>query len=261
MMIGLGLSLAQNQVSIPAFNPLSLFASSEQGAIYDLTNSATVFQEQTGASATTPSGADGPIGTLKDLSPNNNYAMAPDDAGRPTWRSAGYADPDGTTDYLTCDTVSFSGANVYIIAAMRSPASAKDSERLVSLGTTAGAADSNSATRAAGLARFGTSAAWGGYRTGWRSTTALANATTGVFESFFQATSHTTALNGGADTVSSHASLGNFTVTRMRLFDHAVAAPGGTERTPTRLYRMVIINRIPTSGERASLQAWCAAAL
>lgn len=78
----------------------AMFGGGEQGVIYDLKNAATVFQERTGALATTPSGADGPIGTLKDLSPNNNYCIAPSAAGSPAWRAAGYAETDGINDYL-----------------------------------------------------------------------------------------------------------------------------------------------------------------
>lgn len=88
-----------------AFNPTSLFGGGEQGVIYDFTNTSTMFQERTGASATTPSGVDGPIGTLKDLSPNNNYAIASTDAARPLSRQGVgapnvYGDFDGVNDFL-----------------------------------------------------------------------------------------------------------------------------------------------------------------
>src|SRR5262245_42274278 len=86
--------------SVANFNPASLFGAGEQGVVYDLTDSTTVFQERTGAAATTPSGANGPIGTVKDLSPNNNYCIAPSDPARSTWRSAGYAQADGTDDTM-----------------------------------------------------------------------------------------------------------------------------------------------------------------
>lgn len=88
------------------FDPLSLFTGGVQGVIYDLTNAATVFQERTGAAATTPSGANGAIGTLKDLSPNNNYCVAPSAAGSAVWRAAGYAESDGVDDALSVNFAS-----------------------------------------------------------------------------------------------------------------------------------------------------------
>lgn len=85
------------------FDPALLFGSGEQGVIYDPANGVTVFQERTGASATTPSAADAVIGSLKDLSPNNNYAVAPADAARPLRKTADgiwWIETDGTDDVL-----------------------------------------------------------------------------------------------------------------------------------------------------------------
>lgn len=107
-MIGCGIGIwpASLGGGASAFNPISLFGGGEQGVVYDLTNTATMFQERTGAAATTPSGANGPIGTLKDLSPNNNYCIAPSDAARPLSRQGVgapnvYGEWDGVDDALS----------------------------------------------------------------------------------------------------------------------------------------------------------------
>lgn len=88
------------------------------GALYNPSNSATVFQERTGASATTPAEADDPVGTILDLSGNDNHAVTPSDAARPVLRlnSGVYSlDYDGTDDYLSAtmtlvDGMEFFGA-------------------------------------------------------------------------------------------------------------------------------------------------------
>lgn len=83
----------------------AMFGGGEQGVIYDVTDPLSLFQERTGASATTPSGSNGPIGTLKDLSPNNNWSVAPSDAARCLSRQGVgapnvYGEFDGVDDSL-----------------------------------------------------------------------------------------------------------------------------------------------------------------
>lgn len=121
--IGLGQGFGGGgSASAPAFNPISLFGGGEQGVIYDLIDPTTVFQERTGASATTPSGNNGPVGTLKDNSPNNNYAIAPSDGVRPVYKFTTipniYMLPDAVDDGLTIGPIS---GIVYIAAAVTVP--------------------------------------------------------------------------------------------------------------------------------------------
>lgn len=106
-MIGPGLGLWQVALGggggESSFDPGSLFSGGEQGVIYDPSNTATMFQERTGAGATTPSGVNGPIGTAKDLSINNNYATTTLDASRPILRNSGdlwWMEFDGSGDFL-----------------------------------------------------------------------------------------------------------------------------------------------------------------
>lgn len=110
MRCGLGLGLARGRSRGGGGDPLlaaiqAMFGSGEQGVIQDLTDPTSMFQERTGALATTPSGNNGPIGSLKDLSPNNNWAVAPSDAGRALSRQGvaapnSYGEWDGVDDSL-----------------------------------------------------------------------------------------------------------------------------------------------------------------
>lgn len=86
-----------------------------------------LFQERTGAAATTPSVADGPVGTWQDLRGTAIYGTATSDAARPTFRVAGFNSRksvqfDGTDDFLdftTALTAQFKNANyIYVLVAM-----------------------------------------------------------------------------------------------------------------------------------------------
>lgn len=86
-----------------AFDPASLFAGGEAGAVYDFSNLSTLYQE-IAAGGTTPSSVNGVIGTARDLSGLGNHWVAPIDAARPMLRlSSGiyYADTDGVDDRMT----------------------------------------------------------------------------------------------------------------------------------------------------------------
>lgn len=69
-------------------------------AMYDATRSDSCYVERTGASATTPSVQNGPVGTLKDLSGNARHLIAPSDAGRPQRNTTGWIETDARDDYL-----------------------------------------------------------------------------------------------------------------------------------------------------------------
>lgn len=78
------------------------FTGAEEGLWVDSTDAATLFQERTGGSATTPSAVDDPVGTRLDKSGNNNHQTAPSDAARPLRRDTPVAhiEYDETDDYL-----------------------------------------------------------------------------------------------------------------------------------------------------------------
>jgi hypothetical protein len=88
----------------PAFNPASLFAAGQVGAaVLPGTAYGSVYQETTGASATTPSAVDDPVGTYRDLI-NSRNLVAGADAARPLFKqdAAGkyYLLGDGVDDIL-----------------------------------------------------------------------------------------------------------------------------------------------------------------
>jgi len=82
-MIGLGIGLWNaSMTSAPWWTPAAISGAS----YYDVSNASSVLVERTGASATTQSSTDGPVGTLLDLSGNGRHLIAPSDAARPVLR-------------------------------------------------------------------------------------------------------------------------------------------------------------------------------
>lgn len=71
------------------WSPLALFASGEEGAIWDFLDPSIFFQERTGASATTTAGVGDPVGTVLDSSGNGFHLIAPSDSARPILRLTG----------------------------------------------------------------------------------------------------------------------------------------------------------------------------
>jgi len=89
-------------------------------AWYDPSDSNTVFQERTGASATTPSGDGDLAGTILDKSGNGYHLTAPTDDRRPVRRSSGdlwYLDFDGVDDGLLRSISDKSSGSITIIDA------------------------------------------------------------------------------------------------------------------------------------------------
>lgn len=89
---GGGVSLYQQ---VLALAPAVLLDPSQMG---------TLFQERTGASATTPAVVNGPVGTMRNLGAQGGYFVAPSDAGRPTLRNSGalyWLEFDGVNDRLS----------------------------------------------------------------------------------------------------------------------------------------------------------------
>ena len=83
------------------FNPLTLFAQGQQGAWYDPSDLATLFQD---AAGTIPVTADGdPVGLMLDKSGNDNHAVQSTTAAKPVYRTDGtlhWLEFDGTDDEL-----------------------------------------------------------------------------------------------------------------------------------------------------------------
>lgn len=110
-MYGLGVNkLGVTNVS-GGFNPLSLFANSEQGAWYDPSDLSTMFQNSNG---TTTVAVGDPVGYIADKSGNSNHAIQATSAKRPTLRQAGslyYLEFNGAQGLTTPSNVDFTGTD------------------------------------------------------------------------------------------------------------------------------------------------------
>jgi hypothetical protein len=99
--IGLGITrLSGVLAAAPAFSPLDLFGSGEEGAWYDPSDLSTVWQDSAG---TIPATAGDPVGRIDDKSGNNNHATQSTPTARPTLQVSGglyYLDFDGVDDFI-----------------------------------------------------------------------------------------------------------------------------------------------------------------
>jgi hypothetical protein len=99
--IGLGITrLSGVLAAAPAFSPLDLFGSGEEGAWYDPSDLSTVWQD---AAGTTPATAGDPVGRIDDKSGNGNHATQSTSTARPTLQTSGglyYLDFDGVDDFM-----------------------------------------------------------------------------------------------------------------------------------------------------------------
>lgn len=91
------------------FSPASLFSGGVQGFVWDASAAGALFQERTGASATTAASATtDPVGSVKDFSGNGNWFTVPtSDTKRPLLNITGglYSLTfDGTDDEANCAT-------------------------------------------------------------------------------------------------------------------------------------------------------------
>ncbi|MEM9635152.1 MAG: hypothetical protein AAGA50_27760 [Pseudomonadota bacterium] len=87
----------------------------------DPSDLSTMWQETTGASATTSAEVDGVVGTILDKGPNGHYLVAPSDAARPILRKVGelyYLEFDGVDDRLkVISTTIYNQPNVAALGA------------------------------------------------------------------------------------------------------------------------------------------------
>jgi hypothetical protein len=111
----LGLGLPPSAGGGEGFDPLSL----SPHLWLDPSDLTTLFQERTGASATTPSVIDGVVGTMLDKSGNGLHVVAPTDAARPILRSAGglyWLEFDGVDDVLSVASINLSTITIFLAA-------------------------------------------------------------------------------------------------------------------------------------------------
>ena len=97
----------------PAFSPIDLFQSSEQGVWYDPSDFSTMFQDSAGTTPVTATGQ--PIGKILDKSGNGNHASQATSASRPLLKQDGngkyYAEFDGVDDGWTVPTLNLTSTN------------------------------------------------------------------------------------------------------------------------------------------------------
>jgi hypothetical protein len=227
------------QVVDAAFDPASLF-DSDTGFVFDLSDADTVFQEVAGT--TTPSTNGDPIGTLLDLSGNDNHVDAIDTSLRPNYvfdGSVGYADFNATAALdLLQKAFTLAQPTTFIIS-IRVAASA---DNYIMDGGTAFMASLVAAT-GSDIAFF--------------AGTTLSGPSITVDENFVvtviaNSSSSKLAVNAGAF------SEGDAGTNDAGGITFGSDGNGGSP-TPMRLYRAIGIGRILTDPEIADARAWCAA--
>lgn len=245
--LGIGIGIWQGALGGGAapFNPASLFGG-EQGVVYDLTDPSKLSQQRTGALATFGNVANNdPIGTLKDLSPNNNYAIAPSDAARPLSRQGVgapnvYGEGDGVDDF---------------IAATFGIAVTQPFTRIACWQRISG----TSAVNILGVPSGGAVVLYCSGVTGY-------NANAGGDMAVFTALPaenlvSTERINGASSSVAKNnaayvnGNLGGNTLAGVGFFASASGAFANM-----RMYRIVVISRILTNSEIAQCRTWCGAA-
>lgn len=102
------------------FTPLNLFSTGEQGAWFDPSDMATLFQDDAGAVPVTA--ANQAVGMIRDKSGNGHHATQATEASKPMLRTAGglwWLEFDGVDDSLVTPNIPFTSVAMYISAAVR----------------------------------------------------------------------------------------------------------------------------------------------
>ena len=137
----------------------ALFLYGAVGAWYDPSDLNTLFQERTGASASTPAVVDGPVGTMLDKSGNGFHLKTTADGYRPILRQSGglyYLETDAVDDFMASDAVYNFSFPHYVAATMRRSVMGTQSLfgfRSGGVNAAHGVIDSSSNSRAASLLR------------------------------------------------------------------------------------------------------------
>jgi hypothetical protein len=109
MHIGIGLMIDRintSNIGIPLSVIQSLYNGGKTGALYIVSQLSSVFQDRS-ATPSTPASVNGPVGTILDLSGNNNHWIAGSDAKRPILRQSGslfFLQSDGVSQSMVSTT-------------------------------------------------------------------------------------------------------------------------------------------------------------
>ena len=97
--LSLGLTAVSGSVSSSLLQQVLALGPTKLNSLH-VTQESELYEERTGASATTPSSNGGVVGSVQDLSGNNNWLTMGSDAARPLLQSSGsvYLDFDGVDD-------------------------------------------------------------------------------------------------------------------------------------------------------------------
>lgn len=99
--------------ALGVWNPIALFAASEQGAIYDPSDLSSLFQDAAGTSPVTA--VEQPVGLMRDKSGRGNHASQSTAAARPVLKQdAGgryYLRFDGVDDFLVTGSINFTATD------------------------------------------------------------------------------------------------------------------------------------------------------
>jgi hypothetical protein len=242
--LSLGLSLTSGQGGgAPAelIDPTTLF-DSDTGFIFDLSDAGTVFQEVAGT--TTPSTNGDPLGTLLDLSGNDNHVDAINTSLRPNYvfdGSVGYADFNATAALDILQKAFTLAQPLTIIVSVR-----VDTTDLGEFFVDGGASSGLSFDLGTGpTLRFNA----GGFLDSSQSITFGVNfVATGIADG----ASSKVAVNANAFTEGNAGANDPGGIT----FGANIA---GSTPVPMRLYRAIGIGRVLTDQEIADARAWCAA--
>ncbi|MGB3830909.1 MAG: LamG-like jellyroll fold domain-containing protein [Mesorhizobium sp.] len=245
----------------PPWSPASLFANGEQGLWLDPSDLSTLFQDDAG---TTPVTSDGdPDGLTLDKSGNGNHASQATLASRLTYKTDGtlrWLQLDGVDDSLATSSFSWGSDEVTVVAGLRKTGGNEASGMLVEL-------SNNRANNAGSFTVFApaTTTRYGFYARGSNAMSGTATTTsstydsphTGVFTGYSKISTDTTVLRvNGAQIASSSQDLGSGNFGSYPLY---IGRRGGSSNPfAGNIYGLVIVNRLLSAGELASLESWMA---
>lgn len=242
---------ARRRASGSSVSWASVFGGGEVGFVGEFgTANTTLYEEITGASATTVANTDSQlVGTIK-CNITNQYFVAPSTGVRATLDITGglWSLVPTTGTYYDC-SLTITGAEIYGAAVINTLATSGADERVISCGAS-GAADFNNNARILLLARQGTADVWQSYRftPQGMANVAVADDTIVLLEADCTAIESRIWANGSAGTPESFSSLGNFNISLVRL---GALVSTGANVTDSPIYSFCLINRLLTAPEQA----------
>ncbi len=227
-----------------AFDPLDLFAGSEEGGWWTF-DDATSY---TDAGTTLVTAVDDAVQQVNDLSGNANHMKQGTSNLRGLWQDPG-VEFDDINDRFETDALSstINGTELVFVAVCRFDGT-RSWQRITSGVATSGGSDTGS-TAAAGILRNSGNNEFAAYQGGAvKSTVASTNSTYYIVESVFDGTNHTLYVNGTAGTPVS--STNTFAIDYLRVGWTASTASFSTVK------ELIILDRAFTGSEQTDLRSY-----